>query len=940
MKKYLNRFSDSYFLLYTVLSLFVISVVFGPFLISGTSLVWIPDTAGQHFTSFVYYGRYLREIARNFMAGSFVIPQYDFSIGFGSDILTTLHYYAIGDPLNLISALIPVKYSAYGYTALMLFRYYLAGLAFMLLAKYKRLPASVSACGAQIYAFSAYALYMAVRHPSFLNPFIYFPLIILGTEMIFDKKRPYVFILSICTAALSSFYFFYVLSLFTVFYIFVRLFFQYKEKFIKNFFICFAKFGGSYILGIIMAAAVFVPVIISFLSSSRGDVEYGLNLFYDRDYYRDFIAAFAGTERLANGTYMGYTALGLCGVILLFTRKKQHRFLKTAFIVLTVMMMFPVVSKVTNGFSYSVNRWTWAYGLLTAFIFVSVLSELKSIRLKSVIVLCCGAAVFGMYMLFTDRLMRKETFICVFVFAAFILICLIYAVSVHIKKSCSAQKAGRLFQLALAGITVISSFGMAVDFYNFTQSSVLNTYMSFEEASAFAADNGFNSLKQLQNTENAVERYEEYKPELGDANNSLLNKTYSTQEYFSLVNPNINSFQSEMGLVYMNYSIVNSTYADPFIFAAENTKYYVSENKNGSYFGFYEKPVMSICSNLRENCPEKNVYENKNYIPFGFTYKNVISAADYNSLNSAKKRNLLVNAVVLNDTDAYVNSTSDDFRLKSTESQYEMICDEGVKIDGNKIYAEEDGTVVTLKTKTRDNSQLYCVFNNITFRPLSRSEEMQVMHPQEYGALSEKQRAQMKQDDKNQEERTNVYIYCETKNRSLSFGLCTPYHDYYSAIDDFTANLGYNKTGVDEIKIILKRGVYEFDSIDIVDIDMNGFENCIAELGADVMTDVKFEADKVSGKISLDESKVLYLSIPYSEYWSVTVDGKEAELLRANTAFSAVALDAGEHTVELNYRNTGIDKSMLISVCGFAGFAAVAVIYEIYNKKRKHNFVK
>jgi len=897
--------------------------------------VWIPDTSSQHFISFVYYGRYLREIAGNFLAGSFVVPQYDFSIGFGSDILTTLHYYAIGDPLNLVSAVIPVKYAAYGYTALMFFRYYLAGLAFMLLAKYKKLPASVSACGALLYAFSAYALYMAVRHPSFLNPFIYFPLIILGAEMLFDKKRPYVFILSVCTAALSSFYFFYVLSLFTVLYIFVRLFFQYREKFVQNLFISLARFGGSYLLGVLMASAVFIPVVISFLSSSRGGVEYGFNLFYDKDYYSSFLAAFTESEYLANGTYMGYTVLGLAGVILLFTQKKQHGFLKTAFVILTVMMLFPAVSKVTNGFSYAVNRWSWAYGLLVSFIFVQALSDLKSIRFKSTFVLCGGAVVFGLFLIFTHRLRRKESLICVLVFGAFILLCLLYSALPYMKKRVSKQRASRLFRLALTGLSVIAVCGTAVDFYNTSESSVLNSYMRLDEASEFVTDNGFKALQQLQNTENAVERYEEFLPELGDMNHALLNRTYSTQEYFSLVNSNVNAFQKEMGLVYTNYSVVNSTYSDPFIYAAENTKYYVSAHMNGSYYGLKKEPVLQVRSNLRSDCPEKAVYENRNYIPFGFTYKNVISAEDYSALNSAEKRNALVNAVVLNDTDAYVNSTSEAFRLKAASSPYEIICGNGVKLDGNRLYAEEDGAAVTLKTKTRDNSSLYCLFHNFTFHPLNRTEMMQAMHPEQYTALSDAQQKAMEKADRAWTAPTNIYIHCDTRGKSASFGMCTPYHDYYSAIDDFTVNLGYYKKGIDEVTISLKRGAYEFDSIELVNIDMNGFENCIAALGEDVMTDVEIGTDSVFGRIRLDESKVLYLSIPYSAYWTVTVDGKEAELLRANTAFSAVALDAGEHTVALHYRNTGMDKSVLLSVFGFVLFGAVAAGYEIYNKKRK-----
>mgnify|MGYP002225045529 CR=1 FL=1 len=35
------------------------------------------------------------------------LPMWDMNIGYGSDILTTLHYYVIGDPLTLLSVFVP-----------------------------------------------------------------------------------------------------------------------------------------------------------------------------------------------------------------------------------------------------------------------------------------------------------------------------------------------------------------------------------------------------------------------------------------------------------------------------------------------------------------------------------------------------------------------------------------------------------------------------------------------------------------------------------------------------------------------------------------------------------------------------------------------------------------------------------------------------------------
>ena len=74
------------------------------FLIKGKTLIVDSDGWRQHFAAFVYLGQYGREVARTLLTThKLILPQWDFSIGLGSDVLTTLHFYAIGDPLDLLS---------------------------------------------------------------------------------------------------------------------------------------------------------------------------------------------------------------------------------------------------------------------------------------------------------------------------------------------------------------------------------------------------------------------------------------------------------------------------------------------------------------------------------------------------------------------------------------------------------------------------------------------------------------------------------------------------------------------------------------------------------------------------------------------------------------------------------------------------------------------
>ena len=130
------------------------------FLIKGKTLIVDSDGWRQHFAAFVYLGQYGREVARTLLTThKLVLPQWDFSIGLGSDVLTTLHFYAIGDPLDLLSVVCPTRYAAYLYSFLSLLRLYLAGLAFgaFCFVKKQRRVGGVTV-GALVYVFTLYSL--------------------------------------------------------------------------------------------------------------------------------------------------------------------------------------------------------------------------------------------------------------------------------------------------------------------------------------------------------------------------------------------------------------------------------------------------------------------------------------------------------------------------------------------------------------------------------------------------------------------------------------------------------------------------------------------------------------------------------------------------------------------------------------------------------------
>ena len=212
-----------YFLCYTLAFLLLSAAVFSPFILSGKSFIWKPDGLTQHFTSLVYFRNWAVSIVRTLLTEHRLsIPLWDFSIGYGSDILTTLHYYVIGDPLNLLSLLTPVRFLEGLYAFLVLLRLYLAGAAFSCYCFRMKREGMAAFAGSLIYTFCGYGIALAPVHPYFINPMIYLPLLLIGVERVLHKEKGNLLIAVTALASLSNFYFFYMLAILTVIYFILR----------------------------------------------------------------------------------------------------------------------------------------------------------------------------------------------------------------------------------------------------------------------------------------------------------------------------------------------------------------------------------------------------------------------------------------------------------------------------------------------------------------------------------------------------------------------------------------------------------------------------------------------------------------------------------------------------------------------------------------------
>ena len=406
----------SFLAFYTVIFAAVSLACFSFYFILGKTFFTTGDGRSQHIAALIYYGKYLRSIFYNLFAqGKLVIPQWDFNLGFGADIIQTLHYYVIGDPFSFLSVFFSPEKTPFLYTINIFFRLYCIGLAFFAYCKCHNFDRYSSLCGAFVYIFCGFSFYCAVRHPYFVNPMIWLPLLLIGIDKIFDNKNFLPFAFFVFIACACNFYFFYMLSIIVFIYAIVRFFFKFPKQEYKNIWKYILLALAGYILGICMAAAIFFPNVSGFLSCGRMEEDNPLTPIYRTNYYIKMILGFIAPSTFGSYSTFGYAAPALPLIIVLFTMKdKISKQIKIFLSIGVIFFLFPVFGCIFNGFSYVSNRWGFAFSFAVALgVTYAIPKAIKSSfkETKNILVACFAISFFVFALSLVSKDVQEQFFL-------------------------------------------------------------------------------------------------------------------------------------------------------------------------------------------------------------------------------------------------------------------------------------------------------------------------------------------------------------------------------------------------------------------------------------------------------------------------------------------------------------------------------------------------
>jgi uncharacterized membrane protein YfhO len=661
---------------------------------------------------------------------------------------------------------------------------------------------------------------------------------------------------------------------------------EYKNK-LGGLLLVGLRTGSCYLLGMAMAAVVFLPIIYAFLQNGRMDSKPEIlngYLHYDKAYY---IYALQGLFASGIGSsywvHMSFPAvIGISVVILLYNSK--YRKLAITFILTMLALFVPAFGYFMNAFSYITNRWDFLVAFVVAVVFAVTYEKLFQLDFKERILLGVGILGYAVLTFAAPSALIVKISFCILLFTITVVLLLQ-------TRSLSGQKKLQDLVLYLLVVGTLAFNGYV--FYSTQFNGYAEEFLTEDRIDELTDGGEAHMLSELEDGWYRVETYGE-----GMRNEALIHNFNDVSSYFSLMDGNVTNYYKLLELVSQRtaYRIDNQdsrTIPD----ALAGVKYFISTDRNAAPYAYELKKTL--------NYGTETFYllENLFALPLGYTYQSYMSEEDYRKLDVLQRQNAMLYAVVLEEGTKYINRTNQDMNIGVVELDYDIYVNGGIQLEGDSFRVIDEGAEMTLEFKSRRKSETYVRFSNLTLN----------------------QRDMMMRTFKVKGER-EITKKVNIRNK---------YHNSYFGKINFLVNTGYSKTKKHWIRMTFpEKGIYNCDQIEVYSLSMIHVKNQLDELRKGSLQNIKESNNRIEGDVDLTRKGILVLSVPYSKGWNATVDGEKAKLLKANILYSALELPEGEHHITLTYRTPYLLEGFIISMVSL--FLFIGITVALRRKEKTH----
>lgn len=890
---------------YTLMFLLMCIVAFLPFFTEGKSFVWgagVEDGLSQHFSALAYYGEALREFFRNLLAGHPKLVMWDMSLGYGADILSTLNYYAIGDPLNLLYGFVSPKNTETMYDFMIVLRMYLAGITFIMYARKMKKRSYGTVIGALVYVFSGFCFRLGLRHPFFINPMIYFPLLCLGIEKIYQRERPYVFIFAVCVSAMSNYYFFYMLTIFAVIYAWIRFYKYTEENKMKNFCLTILKFGMYYTLGIAMAAVILLPSVIGFLGNGRygNGVDWKSLIVYPGKYYLLFIENFIGYGNMGSNTNAGY--LPIVGIVVLFTlfsQRMKHKKYRAAFIASIIALILPIFGYAFNGFSYANNRWAFALSFIVALLTAEMYPRLFVMSKRQQIGIGAGIIIYTVFCIIVNAsgeeiLKNKGIMAACGLIAVFYILLLIFQ-----RLGYDTQK--RIVRVSMA-ILLLISVGVH-GYYRFDPKEYAYTQEFMDQGQAYRTlkEDNIRMLSKVNDPSVYRVHAEGYRYK----NYGLINHLNTISGYYSITAKCVTD-------TIKGYDTLGMQYADKYkgvdqrlgLLSLAGVKYITVAHNSQVAKDVSSKGDVPYGVEKQSKKGNITLYKNKYALPFAYAYDSYMTEQQYEQLNGIGKEQTMLAQIILNQHPA-------DKEIQHNEQRNDPDI-QTISLPETRISSPKGKKYADITVPVEKDKETYLYFKNLVYHGKKNGDDNFILTGRKgtKGILVTQNDVQQK-----------IHIQ-------------STFNPYYFGRKDYIVKINHQTSKAKEkVRLnFLSPGEYEFDDISLITVPKKDVLARLKERKENSMKQIQYEGNHFRGVYHAKKDQILCVTIPYSKGWKATVNGNRTKIYKANGMFMGIIMKKGTQSVKLDYETPGLKIGAWISLVAWIGLGIYGLYFEKYRK--------
>lgn len=866
------------YLIFTIVFLFCSVFTFGLILfVKGDSLILGGDAAGQHYPSLIYYSSWLRELFRNiFVEHNFSIPQWDLSIGYGRDVLTTIHYYVLGDPLTLFCVFFPPEKIEYFYDFLVVFRLYLAGLACTAFLRTRKFSGTGVLLAAIVYVFSGYAMNPGIFHPFFSIPMIYFPLLLIGVEKMYQKKSPWVLVFSVFLSAVSNLYFFYMECIFVILYACLRYFSYFPVFRVKECLAWILRFVAFALLGCMLASPIILPNLFTILFSERMSVERELLSWYPQSYYRMMPASL-----IANfSSYYFYVAVAAVAVVLLMillsAPLRKYLVEKCLFLVFICIAAVPLLGSAMNGFTYATNRWIWAFILFLSWCCARIYPELRRIsgrHLLRAVILC---VLFCIACVVPRSCREAKTFAALGILLLILLLVILYH---RVKRFPSA-----VFAYGMVAVTVLNIIVNTAVLYRPFDAEASSGFLPSGNAYASVRPDVLNTIAELPDTE--LSRFETEALNQGN-NSAMLYGLNGVDYYYSAIDSGTVSFQKSVWLnmcVEQKYASLDNRACLDY---AMGVKYFASPKNQPELIPYGYTQMVGQTDTYQ-------IYTSENALPLVYIYQYACTGSD--SWTPFMHQQALLQCAVVEQPCSIPEKEPvfSDRNVSYTVNSEGTI---GVSVQDGYLDVTQDGAVLQLDFEDAAACELYVCFENLEYQ---------------------------------QKDPVNTTVGIRVSSGSLTKTVfnATPLDNYYCGYQNYAVNLGYSEAARNSVRItFVHKGKYSCDSLRIVCQPMEQVDLYAAALRNSGVKDIACQDNGYCFTTERDSAGMACVAIPYSKGWTAFLDNEAVEILPINSGLCGIEIPAGTHTVTMKYQTPYFKLGCILNLLGLGVLVCCGLVF-------------